>query len=283
MRVHRPVLPAVLVVIAIALVAWTTDTRGDALDSTRSRAVASSSSSSTSSTTSSPTSTTASPAASPTPPTDRRVAARGSIYWLGDSITSGFSFYGDLAGKLRAAGYGPVTIDHNPGRSITGEGFWHQSGLQAVENDADAIRAAQTIVVELGVNPETTLDFASAQSRLLRRLHELNPRARVVWIDIAGSVNVDYAKSLPDYVFVDHRVENEYKQNLLYANAKGMYPYEVVSQFQLVWGADVSPSQLLTRTYPDPHHLLQIDGVHYTVAACDPVAQQLIDALTPRR
>ncbi len=142
-------------------------------------------------------------------------APTGPIYWIGDSLSTGFLVSGGLQPKLEAAGYSPAFINANPGRSITQNGFSPGvNALSAVDADnknvcpgttnpsikkyCDAhnqtynpIKDAKTIMLYIGTNPETdqTKSFSQLQQELLTKLRAINPSARYIWADIAAPGN----------------------------------------------------------------------------------------------
>ena len=146
-------------------------------------------------------------------------APTGPIYWIGDSLSTGFLVSGNLKPKLEEAGYSPAYINANPGRSITQAGFSPGvNALNAVDADnknicvgttvpsiktyCDAhnqiynpVKDAKTIVLYIGTNPETdqTKSFTQLQQELLEKLRAINPNARYIWADIAAPG--DLAKS----------------------------------------------------------------------------------------
>jgi len=147
-------------------------------------------------------------------------APTGPIYWIGDSLSTGFLLSGGLREKLETAGYSPAFVNANPGRSITQAGFTPGvNALNAVDadnknvcvnsivasikvycanhnNSYNPVKDAKTIVLFIGTNPETdqTKSFSELQQELLTKLRAVNPDARYVWADIAAPGN--YAQSI---------------------------------------------------------------------------------------
>ncbi len=139
-------------------------------------------------------------------------APTGPIYWIGDSLSTGFLVSGGLQPKLETAGYSPAFINANPGRSITQNGFSPGvNALAAVDADNknvcpgttnptikkycnehnqvyNPIKDAKTIMLYIGTNPETdqTKSFSELQQELLTKLRAINPNARYIWADIAA-------------------------------------------------------------------------------------------------
>lgn len=146
-------------------------------------------------------------------------APTGPIYWIGDSLSTGFLLSGGLREKLETAGYSPAFVNANPGRSITQAGFTPGvNALNAVDadnknvcvnsivasikvycanhnNSYNPVKDAKTIVLFIGTNPETdqTKSFTQLQQELLTKLRAINPDARYVWGDIAAPG--DYTKA----------------------------------------------------------------------------------------
>lgn len=154
-------------------------------------------------------------------------APTGPIYWIGDSLSTGFLVSGGLQPKLEAAGYSPAFINANPGRSITQNGFSPGvNALSAVDadnknvcpgatstsikkycsehnNTYNPIKDAKTIMLYIGTNPETdqTKSFSQLQQDLLAKLRAINPNARYIWADIAAPGNYALATGVDSLNF----------------------------------------------------------------------------------
>ena len=154
-------------------------------------------------------------------------APTGPIYWIGDSLSTGFLVSGNLPAKLEAAGYSPAYINANPGRSITQNGFSPGvNALSAVDadnknvcpeatavsvkkycsehnNNYNPIKDAKTIMLYIGTNPETdqTKSFSQLQQDLLTKLRAINPNARYIWADIAAPGNYALATGIDNLNF----------------------------------------------------------------------------------
>lgn len=191
-------------------------------------------------------------------------------YWLGDSLSVGLGFGGQLGTKLRKLGYYPININADPGRSIRGRGFGtKQSGLEAIETDKAVVQNAKLIVIFLGTNGEA--DFAGAQAELLAKIKTINPTAKVVWVDVAAVGKPDNTK-FRDLATATNKA--------IYANSNTLaMPYGIISQFNFIWGNKASPLSLASQVLPDPGKLLGADGTHYDNAGYYKLADYLISSI----
>lgn len=260
-------------------------------------------------------------------------APKGPIYWIGDSLSTGMVASGDLASKLEKNGYNPAYINQNPGRSITAIGFANQDALQAVAADNknvcqgatiqsivsycrshqqkyNPVADAKTVVVFLGTNPELSTDsFSNLQKQLIDKIRIINPKAKIVWGDIASPGNHDLGlegslnweryftgKPLtpgsPEYIaFVDNYNRNfdatrKRLQNNLYTIYKNsvVLNYGVVSQFKFLWGETTPIDQLIEKTNQrDPNGYLNIDGVHYEAIGSQKLSDYFLARLNDGR
>lgn len=205
-------------------------------------------------------------------------APKGQAYWLGDSLSVGLGLDGGLGNKLDTAGYKPNKINADPGRNIRSGGVTlHQSGLQAVDADQAFIKDAKVIVIFLGTNVEN--DFAGAQKELLNKLHGINPNAQYVWVDIAASGNPSGPDG-PTY-FNQGRPKAAAENDAIYTNTGAFDAhYQVLSQYNFVWGNSTKPKDLGSRVPPDPNKLLGPDGVHYAGSGYQKLADYLVNGLS---
>lgn len=117
--------------------------------------------------------------------TAQNTSAKGGPLWfLGDSIGVGLK-QAKLESQLSAQGYTPQ-MNVSTSRSINGAGIEIKtSGLQAVDTDAAFIRTAQTVIIELGTNPEN--NFGANLTTLTNKIKTLNPAVKIYLIDVAAS------------------------------------------------------------------------------------------------
>lgn len=117
-----------------------------------------------------------------------------NIYVLGDSLAKGADAAG-LGGKLQGKGFGNVFIDASTGRSITGGGSDGNrlSGLKAVDYDAQKIRSAGAVVIELGTNPGGGVPggFRDDVGTLVNKIRSINGSAKIYWVNIVSTVSAN--------------------------------------------------------------------------------------------
>lgn len=106
----------------------------------------------------------------------------GSVYYLGDSIGEGVKT--PLEKNLSAAGYKAV-INASNSRAISRPGDDGVSGLQAATNDAEIIKGAQVVIIELGTNPEN--NFKANLDTLVNQIKSTGTQAKIYLIDVAAS------------------------------------------------------------------------------------------------
>lgn len=105
--------------------------------------------------------------------------AGGRVYMLGDSITVGAT--PALQTALAANGMAVQKINGFVGRSITtpGEGG-NETGLQAIDNDAIDITAANIVVVALGTNGANEQGVTD----IIAKIKTVNASARIFWVNV---------------------------------------------------------------------------------------------------
>ncbi len=113
----------------------------------------------------------------PCPPTDIATSAK-NVYLVGDSITAGAeSTYKTIFAEKNI----PITINGLTSRSLASTPP-SPNGLQAIEQDAEVIKVADTVIIALGTNGAFTgaeIDSAIEKVKLT------NATARIYWIDTA--------------------------------------------------------------------------------------------------
>jgi lysophospholipase L1-like esterase len=130
-------------------------------------------------------------------------SSNNSIYLLGDSLLEG-AFYttGDLKDNLNSNKWDP-TADASAGRSITTPGVdptnnrqgHEQSGLEAIDTDADIIKSASAVVVELGTNTSgTATQFEDQMKRVVKKVKDLNKTTQIYWVNIVSTSNPIYSR-----------------------------------------------------------------------------------------
>jgi lysophospholipase L1-like esterase len=137
-----------------------------------------------------------SPAAPINTPTNK------NIYLLGDSLLEG-SYYttGELRKDLKTNNW-DAEADASAGRSITAPGSdptnhrqgHEQSGLDAIDTDADIIKGAGAIVVELGTNTSGSANqFEDQMTKVIQKIKGLNKNAQIYWVNIVSTSNPIYS------------------------------------------------------------------------------------------
>ncbi len=119
-------------------------------------------------------------------PAQSFIPQSGPLYFLGDSIGVGLKQAG-LEAQLTGSGYQPQ-MNVSTSRSISGKGIdagFKTSGLEAIDGDANFIKTANTVIIELGTNPEN--NFAGNLNTLVDKIKGLNANARIYLIDVAAS------------------------------------------------------------------------------------------------
>lgn len=114
-----------------------------------------------------------------TPTTSSGTVTSGSVYVVGDSITVGAT--PALQTAAGTTGVSFIKINGVVGRSVTGGGQGNESGLQAVQNDASSIAAANIVVVALGTNGGSEADITNMITAI-RTANTANPT--IYWVNI---------------------------------------------------------------------------------------------------
>jgi lysophospholipase L1-like esterase len=153
--------------------------------------------------------------------------ANNNIYLLGDSILEG-AYYttGYLKKDLDDNGW-QSTADASAGRSITTPGSdpsnnrpgHEQSGLQAIDTDADTIKKAGVIVIELGTNTSgTASQFEGQIKQVVQKVRDLNGSAKIYWVNIISTSNPIY----PSYNNTIQRAADNLGLTVLDEKSKGI-------------------------------------------------------------
>lgn len=111
-------------------------------------------------------------------------ASNSNVYVVGDSYSEGMQSAG-LEAKLKDQGYTNITINGHTGRSINTPGNKpnESSATTAIEADTDKIKAAGTILIVLGTNPD---DYEKSIPIFMKKINEINGGARKFWVTIGN-------------------------------------------------------------------------------------------------
>lgn len=149
-----------------------------------------------------------------------------SAYILGDSLTegdyyenTGTGFLKDLLAKAHISG----KVNASSGRaiSIAGTDRDKTSGLQAVEDDSADIKNADTVVIGLGTNQDgsgSVEDYKKNVEKLVDKVHEINPDAKIYWVNL-------FSPKIPDKAGRNKALEEvsvDKKFTIIDANSKNI-------------------------------------------------------------
>jgi hypothetical protein len=126
-------------------------------------------------------------------------ASNSNVYVVGDSYSEGMQTAG-LEANLKTAGYTNITINGHTGRSINGPGNPpnETSATTAINTDADKIKAAGTILIVLGTNPD---DYEKSIPVFMKQINTHNGGARKFWVNIGNKQQTaSYIKATNDTI-----------------------------------------------------------------------------------
>lgn len=106
---------------------------------------------------------------------------------IGDSLSVGMQS-ANIAKTLSSAGWTP-TIYAQTGAPIS----W---GIQQITSHKDVISKAGVIVIELGTNDGNASDFASRLNNLYTSLRNINPNAKIYWVNYVSSTHASDFQSM---------------------------------------------------------------------------------------
>lgn len=160
------------------------------------------------------------------------VASNNNVYVIGDSYSSGVKQHG-LKDQLEKNGFKVVGYNDDPGRSITGAGNQPEkgSGIDAIQQDKDAIQQAGTVIIILGTNQPSTYD--SQIPEFMKQLNTINNGARKLW------VNVDNVSQKPSEINPANDAINKYASEFNYSVIDW---YSLFEQNKAKYGNDLHPS-----------------------------------------
>ncbi len=149
-----------------------------------------------------------------------------NTYVLGDSISYGLHEDG-IEQKLSEKLGGETKVNYDGGRSITAPGFQVKtSALDAVDDDAEYIKTAKTIIIVLGTNLGDD-PFDQKMNELLTKLRSHAPGANYFWVDIGATG----AKSAETW---------SARNRIIYEQASSKN-YAVISRYKAIFGPDADP------------------------------------------
>lgn len=111
--------------------------------------------------------------------TPEPTTANGKFFMVGDSIGEGIK--GALEEKLKAKDFSDITIDTAVSRSLTSPGQSDESGFEVIKKQADIIKEADTVVVQLGTNGATD---SSNIKKTIKEINKINKEASIYWVNI---------------------------------------------------------------------------------------------------
>lgn len=123
-------------------------------------------------------------------PSVAKAAGGGKNYLIGDSIGVGLK---PELGSWNVEATGGITLPNS---------------FPALEQDADKIRNADNVVVELGTNIST--NFESDAKKMVQKIKDINPNATIYWVEIFS--NGDYASenaAIKKAVGADHVIQTK--------------------------------------------------------------------------
>jgi hypothetical protein len=116
-----------------------------------------------------------------------QVPGNSKIFVIGDSLTVGMRDGGQLADKLKAAGWDPMPIEAKGGEPLK----W---GIDTIKAKSAEIKAANpgTIMVNLGTNDvgSTGAAFGAKVDEMTAAIKEIAPSARIFWTNFYGEGSV---------------------------------------------------------------------------------------------
>ncbi|HEX5797556.1 MAG TPA: phage tail tip lysozyme [Candidatus Saccharimonadales bacterium] len=164
--------------------------------------------------------------------------SNNNVYLLGDSIMVGAYFEtGFLKGDLRSAGW-TAKVDASGGRGMNYAGSdprgnlpgRTKSGLDAISADRAAIRASDTIVVELGTNESSpnlgaqrsSEIFKSEMVQAINKIKAINNSANIYWVNQFSNETQPYTPHVSEYNQAIEEVAQSKKINIINTVGKGI-------------------------------------------------------------
>ncbi len=201
-------------------------------------------------------------------------------YLIGDSKGYHLQTKGTIEDKFRNNNW-QLTRNAVPGRSYTsgGANFPGAPPAQTIDDaltaDAEAIRQADAIIIELGTNPPTVeSNFTTRLRSFVGDLKDLNPDANYYYVDVGATAN-----------------PGEYsRRNRVIYDEAGSLGYSVISEYKNNFGASSDPKNipgptnvsLRTNTSPpaDTNDYLEGDFIHNTSAGAVSLAELIATEVT---
>ncbi|HEY4964573.1 MAG TPA: phage tail tip lysozyme [Candidatus Saccharimonadales bacterium] len=163
------------------------------------------------------------------PATVEAAPTSNQIYVIGDSLTVGMNDAG-LSGALTSNGWAVNKVDATVGYGVT-------SSIINVRNDTERIKAADTVVVELGTNDEyeaapnggPSIEFETKITNMIAAIRAINPTVNISWINI-------YSTKYPGYQSINKAIEKQSK----------VYGFKVID-----WANEVTSNPALYQFDPE--------------------------------
>lgn len=185
----------------------------------------------------------------------RGAGGPGPVYLLGDSIGVGMQSAG-IESMFSAKGFTPrLNVATSRGIQRGGQSA-APSGLDAVTVDAEFVKSAKYIVIELGTNLEN--NFSSLQSQLIQKIRGINPDAQLLWVDVYSS---------------DNQAAYSQVNKTIYSNQS--LGYKVISWSKLI-APTADPQNLTPTTTAFP---ITSYGVHTDAAGYKALAELVVNSV----
>lgn len=197
----------------------------------------------------------------------------GPVYLIGDSITDP-GWPGSANAKLQEkfTGGWSITINSAAGR------FPHEAPA-LLETDRAVVAAATTVIVELGANVDN--DFAAEQTAILAKIKEINPAARIMWVNIGSNTNGTGkdGTSLDGILLVDEQTVEAYSAiNGVINNQATPQGYKVINWFNVVFPDGDATN--IDAALEDTNNYLSNDKLHPTEAGAEALANKIFADVT---
>lgn len=196
----------------------------------------------------------------------------GKVYVLGDSITLGASdVYKE---KMKAAGATEVKVSASGGGNLANAGSTgtKKSGLDAIRDDSDYIKGADTIVVAHGTNNYSHAagndisQMKSVINQAVSAISDTGTSGKVYWVDVA------ITDEGPPYSV--STVANINKA--LYESSSGNY--SIVSWAKEV-DPDYNPANATGPVKRNDEYIIKGDGIHLTPTGMDVLVDTVIESV----